>query len=99
MPYRTSVTQCIVRLIPLRRLSASTLAQCVALRREAGRCWTDLVVAHQDGRAQGRWLSVRELEHLGAAGGPVGQYALHTDTPLGLKPHGFSGDACGPPLR
>jgi len=78
MPYRTSATQCVVRLVALRRLSAPTLAQCAALRREAGRCWTDLVAAHQAGRAQGRWLSVRALEQLGAAGGASGAYALHS---------------------
>jgi putative transposase len=80
MPYRTSATRCIVRLIPLRRLSAAPLAQCAALRQEAGRCWTDLVAAHQRARAQGRWLSVRELEQLGAAGGAGGPYALHSQT-------------------
>jgi putative transposase len=80
MPYRTSATLCVVRLIPLRRLSATTLTQCESLRQEAGRCWTDLVAAHQTGRAQGRWLSVRELELLGAAGGPGGPYALHCQT-------------------
>jgi putative transposase len=80
MPYRTSATRCAVRLIPLCRLSAATLAQCAALRREAGRCWTDLVADHQQARAQGRWLSVRELEQLGAAGGAGGPYALHSQT-------------------
>jgi putative transposase len=80
MPYRSAATQCVVRLIPLRRLSAATLARCAALRREAGRCWTDLVVAHQAARAQGRWLTVRELEQLGAAGGPDGSSALHSQT-------------------
>jgi len=80
MPYRAGVTQCVVRLVALRRLSAARLAQCAALRQEAGRCWTDVVAAHQAGRAQGRWLSVRELEQVGAAGGSGGAYALHSQT-------------------
>jgi hypothetical protein len=80
MPYRASATLCVVRLIPLRGLSSTTLAQCAALRREAGRYWTDLVAAHQQARQQGQWLSVREMEQLGATGGPGGPYALHSQT-------------------
>ncbi len=80
MPYRARTTQCVVRLVALRHLCATTLAQCAALRQEAGRCWTDLVAAHQAGRTQGHWLSVRELEQLGATGGSDGAYALHSQT-------------------
>ncbi|MFI5274827.1 MAG: transposase [Ktedonobacterales bacterium] len=86
MPYRTGATQCVVRLIPLRRLSAATLAQCATLRREAGRCWTDLVAAHQAGRAEGRWLSVRDLEQLAAAGGPGGAVCPTQPDPPGACP-------------
>ena len=74
MASRTRQTSCVVRLLPLRHLLASTLAQCAALRREAGRCWTALVHAHRQAREQhGPWLSVRALEQLAA-----GPYALHS---------------------
>jgi hypothetical protein len=56
MRYKTSPTACVVRLVPLRRLHASQLAQCAALRAEAGRCWAELVAAHQLGRERGGWL-------------------------------------------
>jgi hypothetical protein len=80
MPYRTRATPCVVGLIPLRRLCPATLAQSAALRREAGRCWTDLVAAHQPTRATGHGLSRRELEQRGAAGGAGEPYALHRQT-------------------
>ncbi len=75
MPYRASATRCVVRLLPLRCLCATKLAQCAAVRQEAGRCWTDLVQAHQQARQQGQWLDVRVLEQLAA-----GRYALHSQT-------------------
>src|SRR5262249_24847831 len=82
MPYRTSATQCVVRLIPLRRLSPATLAQCAALRQKAGRCWMDLVASHQQARQQaqrqGQWLGGQALEQLAASGEPAGPYALHS---------------------
>ena len=46
MPYKQTTTQCVVRLVTVRSLSASTLVQCQALRMEAGRLWTDLVTLH-----------------------------------------------------
>src|SRR5262245_9306747 len=80
MPYRTSPTECVVRLLSLRRLAPAQLAACATLRQEAGRCWSALVAAHQAGRAEGRWFTGRELEQLGAAGGAAGPYALHRQT-------------------
>ena len=51
MPYKQTATQCLVRLVALRGLSAATLAQCQALRAEAGRLWTTLVSWHAQARA------------------------------------------------
>src|SRR5262249_10808054 len=68
--------QCIVRLVALPGLSCATLAQCAALRAEAGRLWTDLVQVHTQARTRGQWLSAGDLE-LATKGG---QYALHTQS-------------------
>ncbi len=76
MPYRQALTQCVVRLSALRGLSASTLAQCQAVRAEAGRLWTDLVALHAQTREQGQWLSASELEQATKGG----QYALHSQS-------------------
>jgi putative transposase len=76
MPYKQTSTPCVVRLIPLRGLSPAPLAQCQALRREAGRLWTDLLRRHADARAQGQWLSASDLEQATKGG----QYALHSQT-------------------
>ena len=46
MPYRQTATPCVVRLVALRGLSPARLAQCQAVRAEAGRLWTDLVRLH-----------------------------------------------------
>jgi hypothetical protein len=62
VPYKQTATQCVVRLVALRGLSASRLAQCLVLRAEAGRLWTDLLTLHAQARAQGRWLGAGELE-------------------------------------
>ena len=51
MPYKQTSTQCVVRLLALRGLSPATLAQCQALRAEAGRLWTELVALHTQARA------------------------------------------------
>jgi len=74
MPYKQTSTQCVVRLVALRGLSAAQLSQCQALRAEAGRLWTDLVTLHAQARAQGRWLSASELEQATKGG----KYALHS---------------------
>jgi putative transposase len=76
MPYKHTSTQCVVRLVALRGLSASTLAQCQALRAEAGRLWTDLVRLHTQTRHAGRWLSAGALEQATKGG----QYALHSQS-------------------
>ncbi|HUY75784.1 MAG TPA: hypothetical protein VMV29_03375, partial [Ktedonobacterales bacterium] len=75
MGFRTSQTRCVVWLVTLRGLSAAQLAQCAALRREAARCWADLVTAHREGRERDEWIDVRELEKMSA-----GKYALHSQT-------------------
>ena len=76
MPYKQTKTQCVVRLISLRGLSAVQLSQCQALRQEAGRLWTDLLTLHAQARAQGQWLSVGELEQATKGG----QYALYSQS-------------------
>src|SRR5215831_18635139 len=72
-PNKQTSTPCVVRLIALRGLSASRLAQCQALRAEAGRLWTDLVRLHTQARDEGRWLGAGELEQATKGG----QSALH----------------------
>ncbi len=74
MGYRSIHTDCIVRILPLRRLSAQQEALCLFLRREAGRCWTDLLNAHIESRSR-KWLSSVDLGKLFK-----GQYALHSQS-------------------
>jgi putative transposase len=83
MPYRQAETACVVRLAPLRltSLSATTRAQCEALRIEAGRLWTVLVRLHADGRAQGQWLTAGDLEKATKGG----LYALHSQSIQALR--------------
>jgi putative transposase len=76
MPYKQTNTLCVVRLLALRAHDPATLAQCQALRAEAGRLWTDLVALHTQARDQGRWLSASELEQATKGG----QYALHSQS-------------------
>jgi putative transposase len=76
MPYKQTHTHCVVRLIPLPGLSRATLAQCQALRLEAGRLWTDLVNLQAQARAHGQWFSAGDLEQA-TKGGP---YALHSQS-------------------
>jgi hypothetical protein len=76
MPYKQARTQCVVRILPLRGLSQSTLTRCQTLRQEAGRLWSDLVQLHADGRAISHWLGASDLEQATKGG----QYALHSQT-------------------
>jgi hypothetical protein len=55
MGYKVSGTTCVVRLVPL-AVNRDQAKQCEALRREAGRCWSDMVAAHVASRS-GHWLS------------------------------------------
>ena len=52
------------------------MAQCQALRAEAGRLWTALVTLHAHARAHGQWLSASDLEQATKGG----QYALHSQS-------------------
>ena len=74
MGYRSSHTNCIVRIIPLRGLSAQQEALCLFLREEAGRCWTDMLSAHIESRS-GKWLSAIKLNKMFK-----GQYVLHSQS-------------------
>jgi putative transposase len=76
MSYKQTATRCVVRVVALRGLSSALLAQCQALRQEAGRLWTDLVRLHTRARAQGQWLSAGEFEQATKGG----QYALHSQS-------------------
>jgi putative transposase len=74
MGYRSKRTNCIVRIIPLRGLSAQQEALCLFLREEAGRCWTDMLNAHIESRG-GKWLSSSDLKKMFK-----GRYALYSQT-------------------
>jgi putative transposase len=86
MPYKPTATQCVVRLLALRGLSAATLAQCQTLRAEAGQLWTDLdrsgpiwtnlVTLHTQAPEHGQWRSASELERATKGG----RYALHSQS-------------------
>lgn len=65
----------LTRLMLLRALPPRQQAQCEALRREAGRCWSALVTLHRERREQGAWLSTRDLELYAA-----NRFALHSQT-------------------
>ena len=73
MPYQQTSTPCVVRLVALRGLSPATLAQCQALRAEARRVWTDLLILPAQARLQERWRSAGALEQATKGG----QDALH----------------------
>ena len=74
MGYRSSQTNCIVRIIPLRGLSAQQEALCKMLREEAGLCWTDMLNAHIES-LNGKWLSSVDLSKMFK-----GQYSLHSQS-------------------
>ncbi|NTU79794.1 MAG: transposase [Chloroflexales bacterium] len=64
-----------VQLVPLRRLAPVTALLCEALRREAGRCWSELVALHVASRG-GKWLTERELKALSKGG----RFRLHSQS-------------------
>lgn len=64
-----------VQLVPLRRLPKATFALCGTLRREAGRCWSELITLHVASRG-GKWLSERELKALTKGG----RFHLHSQS-------------------
>ena len=72
--YRKAQTACVVRTISLRGLNKTQMALCSLLRREAGRCWTDMLHAHMESRGS-KWLKSSDLEKL-----TKGMYTLHSQT-------------------
>ena len=72
--YRKTQTACVVRIVPLRGLKKAQFELCGLLRREAGRCWTDMLHAHIESRS-GKWLKSGDLEKL-----TKGKYTLHSQT-------------------
>jgi putative transposase len=79
MGYKRSNTICRVHLIRL-RLSEEVEAQCELLRRESGRCWSDMVDAHVSHRGAGEWLSSPEMEKLHKGRDRYGRYGLHSQS-------------------
>src|SRR6266536_3652496 len=75
MGYKRTATTCTVQLVAYRNLSATTTTLWETLRREAGRCWTDLVQAHLASRHAGTWLTDADLRALTKGG----RYCLHRD--------------------
>ena len=76
MPYKPTTTQCVVRLVALRGLSAAQLSQCQTVRAEAGHHWTDLVTVLTQRRTEGRWRDAGEREQATTGG----QYPLHSQS-------------------
>jgi hypothetical protein len=76
MAYKTANTTATVQIVALRHLDLNAHALCDILRREAGRCWSDLVKAHATARSQGIWLSETDLN----AQTKGGVYALHSQS-------------------
>jgi hypothetical protein len=75
MGYKQTATTCTVQIVPYRALASKTAALCEALRREAGRCWTDMVQAHIVSR-DGEWLTERDLRAMTRGG----RYRLHSQS-------------------
>jgi putative transposase len=76
MAYKTANTTATVQLVALRQLDPDTHALCDTLRREAGRCWSDLVQAHVAVREQGIWLAEADLNALTKGE----RYVLHSQS-------------------
>ncbi len=75
MGYKQTATTCTVQIVPYRTLPSQIAALCEALRREAGRCWTDMVQAHVASR-DGTWLTERDLRAMTRGG----RYRLHSQS-------------------
>lgn len=73
MGYRVPNTNVAVGIVHL-RLGDEHMRRCNALRKEAGRCWTDLLLAHVASR-DGVWLSETEMKAMSK-----GKYALHSQS-------------------
>lgn len=73
MAHRLSETSCKVDIIRL-SLNKSQVRQCLALRQEAGRCYSEMLAAHVASRSD-KWLSVGELKSLSK-----NQYAIHSQS-------------------
>lgn len=78
MGYRLSTTAVTVEIVPLRGLNREQEGLCFALRREAGRCWSEMVAAQVASR-DGKWLTGNDLEKQFK-----GQYFLHSTCVQGL---------------
>jgi len=76
MVYKTAATTNTTQIVALRTLTADTCALCETLRREAGRCWSDMLAAHVAARLQGTWLTEADLNMLTKGG----VYALHSQS-------------------
>jgi putative transposase len=76
MAYKTANTSATVQIVALRHLDPDTLGLCDNLRREAGRCWSDLVQAHVAARSQSIWLTETDLNTQTKGG----VYALHSQS-------------------
>jgi putative transposase len=76
MAYKIANTTATVQIVALPHLDPDIHALCDTLRREAGRCWTDLVHAHVAARDQGMWLTEADLN----AQTKGGVYALHSQS-------------------
>jgi hypothetical protein len=74
MGYLSTSTNYIVRIIPLRSLSAQQKALCLFLHEEGRCCWTAMLNAHIESRG-GKWLSFSDFKRLFK-----GQYVLHLQT-------------------
>jgi putative transposase len=81
MGYKQTTTICIVQIVPYRVLSSQAAALCEMLRREAGRCWTDMVEAHSASRSSSRWLTEADLNALTKGG----RYRLHSQSVQALS--------------
>ena len=73
MAHRLSETSCKVDIIRL-SLNKSQVKQCLSLRQEAGRCYSEMLAAHVASRSD-KWLSVGELKTISKK-----QYAIHSQS-------------------